>query len=209
MSCPLFLGQLKSFIPCSYALCTHGLSSLQKCTTSIKMIAYGVVIDFVDEYTLLSETSSFTCLTKFFCDAITACSVQLMCRGPTNKMYTSFLPSILDEIFRACSDLLIICTGNGRTLWRHGNVSSKAQVGTRCWCQKLLHYKTLGSSIHLFGVSGKMTDLTLVACSPLFPDLLDEVSPIVEFQVNGHEYFMCYYIWLMTSIRRDQHLWSI
>ncbi|KAK1619273.1 hypothetical protein QYE76_024790 [Lolium multiflorum] len=40
-----------------------GLSSYQKCTTAIRMLAYGVAGDFVDEYTRMSES---TCLEAMY-----------------------------------------------------------------------------------------------------------------------------------------------
>ncbi|XP_019096427.1 PREDICTED: uncharacterized protein LOC109130820 [Camelina sativa] len=42
-----------------------GLSTLQKCTTAIRMMAYGSAADAVDEYLRLSETTALSCLSHF------------------------------------------------------------------------------------------------------------------------------------------------
>jgi hypothetical protein len=49
-----------------------GLSSIQKCTIVIKMLAYGVSVDYTDEYCKLNESTAFECL-KRFVKAIQAC----------------------------------------------------------------------------------------------------------------------------------------
>ena len=42
-----------------------GLSSLQKITTALRMIAYGVVVDFMDEYVQIGESTAIESLKKF------------------------------------------------------------------------------------------------------------------------------------------------
>ncbi|CAG7888202.1 unnamed protein product [Brassica rapa] len=42
-----------------------GLSTLQKCTAAIRMLAYGCAADAVDEYLRLGESTALSCLTHF------------------------------------------------------------------------------------------------------------------------------------------------
>ncbi|XP_057760330.1 uncharacterized protein LOC130980691 [Arachis stenosperma] len=42
-----------------------GLSPLQKCTVAIRMLAYGVVADAVDDYVRIGESTTIECLEKF------------------------------------------------------------------------------------------------------------------------------------------------
>ncbi|KAK1611487.1 hypothetical protein QYE76_035160 [Lolium multiflorum] len=46
-----------------------GLSSYQKCTAAIRMLAYGVAGDFVDEYTRMSESTGLEAMYRF-CRAV-------------------------------------------------------------------------------------------------------------------------------------------
>uniref|UniRef100_A0A803Q2N0 Uncharacterized protein n=1 Tax=Cannabis sativa TaxID=3483 RepID=A0A803Q2N0_CANSA len=43
----------------------RGLSPLQKCTAAMRMLAYGVPADYVDEYVRIGETSAIDCLVNF------------------------------------------------------------------------------------------------------------------------------------------------
>ena len=51
------------------AVGTIGFSSLQKCTTAIRMLAYGVPADAVDEYLRMSESTIITSM-YMFCRAV-------------------------------------------------------------------------------------------------------------------------------------------
>uniref|UniRef100_A0A0D2ZYJ1 DDE Tnp4 domain-containing protein n=1 Tax=Brassica oleracea var. oleracea TaxID=109376 RepID=A0A0D2ZYJ1_BRAOL len=42
-----------------------GISPLQKCTASLRMLAYGCAADAVDEYLRLGESTALSCLTHF------------------------------------------------------------------------------------------------------------------------------------------------
>ena len=44
---------------------TLGLSSLQKMTAAIRMLAYGVLVDFMDEYVRIGESTTIKSLKKF------------------------------------------------------------------------------------------------------------------------------------------------
>ncbi|XP_029145185.1 uncharacterized protein [Arachis hypogaea] len=43
----------------------RGLSPLQKCTIAIRMLAYGVAADVVDDYVRIGESTTIECLEKF------------------------------------------------------------------------------------------------------------------------------------------------
>jgi len=47
------------------ALRSKGLSPLQKCTTAIRILAYGPPIDNMDEYVRIGETTTVECLERF------------------------------------------------------------------------------------------------------------------------------------------------
>ena len=46
-----------------------GLSALQKCTTAIRLLAYGTASDSVDEYLHLGDSTAMLCL-KQFCSTL-------------------------------------------------------------------------------------------------------------------------------------------
>ena len=52
------------------ALGRKGLSPLQKCTAAMRMLAYGVSADAVDDYVRIGESTAIECLKKFVTDVI-------------------------------------------------------------------------------------------------------------------------------------------
>ncbi|XP_074376738.1 uncharacterized protein LOC141718253 [Apium graveolens] len=52
------------------ALGRKGLSSLQKCTAAMRMLAYGVGADAVDDYVCIGKSTAIECLKKFVTDII-------------------------------------------------------------------------------------------------------------------------------------------
>ena len=66
-----------------------GLSGLQKCTTAIRMMAYGCAADAVDEYLCLGESTALLCLEKYVDGIIIFLSGDL-----PKKAYTRGSPTI-------------------------------------------------------------------------------------------------------------------
>jgi hypothetical protein len=69
-----------------------GLSSYQKCTAAIRMLAYGVAGDFVDEYTRMSESTGLEAMYRF-CRAVIGSFGEQYLRQP-NAEDTARLLSI-------------------------------------------------------------------------------------------------------------------
>ncbi|XP_071681782.1 uncharacterized protein [Lolium perenne] len=61
-----------------------GMSSYQKCTTAIRMLAYGVAGDYVDEYVRMSEYSCLEAMYRF-CRAVIDVFGENFLRQPTAK----------------------------------------------------------------------------------------------------------------------------
>jgi hypothetical protein len=59
-----------------------GLSALQKCTASIRQLAYGTSADAVDEYVQIGESTARKCLNRF-CVAVVAIFGDKYLRKPT------------------------------------------------------------------------------------------------------------------------------
>ncbi|CAL8120441.1 unnamed protein product [Prunus armeniaca] len=45
-----------------------------------------------------------------------------------------------------------------------------------------------------FGVAGSNNDINVLACSPLFNDIVNGVSPHIQYVVSGNEYNLGYYL---------------
>ena len=65
------------------ALGLKGISALQKVTAAIRLLAYGLSGDAVDEYLRLSESTAMNCLT-LFTEALCKCLEGTYFRTPTD-----------------------------------------------------------------------------------------------------------------------------
>ena len=67
-----------------------GLSSLQKITAALRMLAYGVTADFMDEYVRIGESTAIESLKKFVKVMVDIFSKEYL-RSPNNKDITRIL----------------------------------------------------------------------------------------------------------------------
>ena len=61
-----------------------GLSPLQKMITALRMLAYGVAADFMDEYVRIAKTTAITSLKKFVAAVVAIFSEEYL-RSPNNE----------------------------------------------------------------------------------------------------------------------------
>ncbi|KAK1653181.1 hypothetical protein QYE76_070986 [Lolium multiflorum] len=61
-----------------------GFSSIQKCTTAMRMLAYGAPADTQDDYLRMSESTAIECMYKF-CRAVVGKFGKYYLRGPTEE----------------------------------------------------------------------------------------------------------------------------
>ncbi|CAK8543660.1 unnamed protein product [Lathyrus sativus] len=61
-----------------------GLSPLQKCTTALRILAYGSPVDSVDDYVRIGESTTLECLDRFIIGVCTIFGAQYM-RRPNNE----------------------------------------------------------------------------------------------------------------------------
>ena len=109
------MTEYDDYFKCKYD-CTGkvGFSSYQKCTAAIRMLAYGVPGDLVDEYVRMSESTCLEALYRF-CRAVVAVFSPEYLREPNVEDTTRLLETMLLGVSRACSVALIACIGSGRT----------------------------------------------------------------------------------------------
>ena len=96
-----------------------GLSPLQKMTTTIRMLAYGVTADFSDEYVRIAESTTMMSLKKFVAAVVAIFSEQYL-RSPNNEDIARLLAHGQNRRFPACWEVLIACIGNGKIVQLHG-----------------------------------------------------------------------------------------
>nr|VDD50388.1 unnamed protein product [Brassica oleracea] len=145
-----------------------GLSTLQKCTAAIRVLAYGTAADTVDEYLRLGETTTRLCVKKFVEGIIYLFGDEYL-RRPT----PADLQRLLDiGEHRGFSGIIgsIDCM-HGE--WKNCPTAWKGQYSRG---------------------SGTLNDINVLDRSPVFDHIINDQAPQVTYFVNGREYHLAYYL---------------
>ncbi|XP_050290510.1 uncharacterized protein LOC126728769 [Quercus robur] len=88
-------------------------------TAALRILAYGVAADFMDEYVRIAETTAITSLKKFVAAVVAIFSEEYL-RSPNNEDIARLLAHGQNRGFQACWEVLIACIGNGKIVQLHG-----------------------------------------------------------------------------------------
>ncbi|KAL1371197.1 hypothetical protein AAHE18_01G113800 [Arachis hypogaea] len=146
----------------------RGLSPLQKCTAAIRMLAYGVAADAIDDYVCIGESTTIECLEKFVEEG----------RG---------FPGMLGSI-----DCMHWQWKNYPKAWKGMYMSGYRGVATIVL--EVVASSDLWIWHAFFGVSGSNNDINVLDRSPVFDDILNDRAPEVNYTINGNNYTMGYYL---------------
>jgi hypothetical protein len=170
-----------------------GLSALQKVVAAVRILAYGVPADAVDEYVRIGESTAHEAL-KHFCTAIQTAFGGYYLRKPTRADIARLLqvgeargfPGMLGSVdcmhweWRNCPTAWKgMFTGRGK----HPTMILEAVASYDLWIWHAY-----------FGMPGSCNDINVLQRSNLFDSHLTGDSPPVTFSVNGHTYNMGYYL---------------
>jgi hypothetical protein len=170
-----------------------GLSCLQKATAVFRMLTYGVPADATDEYVRIGESTTLKSLRRFVKAVIDVFEDEYL-RTP-NDTDTARLLALGEE--RGFPGMLgsLDCMH-----WRWKNCPSAYQG------QYSGHYHTPTIILEavashdlwiwhaFFGLPGSLNDINVLHRSPLFAKLSNGEAPQVNYNINGHNYSMGYYL---------------
>ncbi|XP_047961970.1 protein ALP1-like [Salvia hispanica] len=174
----------------------QSISTLQKCTSALRQLAYGTAADMFDEYLHVSEHTGRACLAKF-CRAVIEAFKDTYLRKPTSDDVRRLVrmheerhgfPGMLGSI-----DCMHWPWKNYPMAWRgaftsghkgsHPTIVLEAVADQRLWIWHAY-----------FGVAGSNNDLNVLNGSPLFNDLCAGRAPTLEFTANHRRYTIGYYL---------------
>ena len=107
-----------------------GLSSLQKYIEAIRMLAYGISADLLDEYCRLGENTTLELLLRFV-RAMCTCFETHYLRQPSRANLDAQVAINYVWDFQGCLADLIACIGIGQNIPPLGKHNTKTKTGTR------------------------------------------------------------------------------
>ncbi|CAL5413495.1 unnamed protein product [Camellia sinensis] len=170
-----------------------GLSSLQKMTAAMRMLAYGVAADSVDDYVRIGESTAIESLQRFV-EAVVANFSDVYLRTPNKDDIAKLLevgknrgfPGMLRSI-----DCMHWKWKNCPTAWkgmycghiREPTIILEAVASYDLWIWHAY-----------FGLPGSHNDINVLERSSVFSLLAEGRAPQVEYSINGNNYTMGYYL---------------
>ncbi|KAI5016737.1 hypothetical protein ZWY2020_006588 [Hordeum vulgare] len=176
------------------ALDRDGLSPLQKCTASIRQLAYGTPADALDEYLKIAECTSVQCLKLFVQGVIHVFGDEYMRRPNINDMQRLLdigesrgFPGMLGSL-----DCMHWHWEKCPVKWR-GQFTS-GYKGFPTLILEAVASQDLWIWHAFFGVAGSNNDINVLNQSTLFIEQLKGQAPRVNYSVNEKEYQLGYYL---------------
>ncbi|CEO99784.1 DDE Tnp4 domain-containing protein [Plasmodiophora brassicae] len=184
------------------ALGRAGLSTLQKAVAVIRILAYGLPADAVDEYVRIGESTAAECTIRF-CEAVVERFGPEYLRSPT----VDDLRRIMDDNARRNFPGMAGSIDCYHWVWKNCPKAWQGQFRGAKGTSMILE-AVAGHDLWIwhmfFGPPGTLNDINVLHRSPFLSALIDGSFPSVEYRVNGHTYTVPY--WLADGIYPD---WQI
>ncbi|XP_074318451.1 uncharacterized protein LOC141655263 [Silene latifolia] len=169
------------------------ISSLQKCTATLRMLAYGEEAVRTNEYCRLGESTTFVELEKFTEAVINAFGADYL-RSPNATDLQRLLqigahrglPGMMGSI-----DCMHWQWKNCPVGWRG---MYQGRNGRATVILEAVASQDLWIWHSFFGIPGSCNDLTVLHRSPIFDDMINGRAPRVNYMVNGNHYNSGYYL---------------
>ncbi|XP_074356318.1 uncharacterized protein LOC141696020 [Apium graveolens] len=157
------------------AVGVRGLSSLQKMTAALRMLAYGTTSDAVDDYIHIGESTTIESLRRFVKAIVEIFRAEYL-RRPNEQDVSRLLK---ENEQRGFPGML-------------GNIDCHVHEPTIIL--KAIASKDLWIWHSFFGLPGSLNDINVLDRSHLFEYLDEGRGPEVKYTINGNEYDMGYYL---------------
>jgi hypothetical protein len=170
-----------------------GLSCFQKVTAAFHMLTYGVPADATDVYVRIGESNAIESLRKFI-EAITEVFGEEYLRSPTESDTTRLLALGEERCFLSMLGSLDCMH------WRWKNCHSALQgMYSGHFYKPTIIIEVVASNDlwiwhAFFGLPSSFNDINVLHRSPLFSKLANGEAPKVNYNINGHDYTMGYYL---------------
>jgi hypothetical protein len=164
-----------------------GLSSLQKCTAALRMLAYGVAADATDEYVRLGASTAHEALHRF-CVAIRGCFESTFLRQPSRE---DLEKQISINTARGFPGMFASIDCKHWT-WKNCPVAWQGQFQDKDGFRSIILEAVADQSLWIwhafFGMPGGNNDINVLDRSPLISNFLRGEGSDMRFTVNDNVY---------------------
>ena len=200
LSRPLFLRILHTlqqrnqyFVQRRNAANTLGLSGEQKMTAALRMLAYGMAADSLDEYVRIGETTTIECV-KRFCQGVgeifgpeylrspNAADISRLLWKANQRGFPGMLGS-LDCMHWAWKNYPAAYHGMYTGHVHRPTIVLEAVASYDLWIWHAF-----------FGMPGSNNDINVLDASNLFANLREGCGPPADYTIMGNHYNMGYYL---------------
>ncbi|XP_028120778.1 uncharacterized protein LOC114318121 [Camellia sinensis] len=169
-----------------------GLSSLQKMTAAMRMLAYGVA-DSVDDYVRIGESTAMESL-KHFVKAVVAMFSETYLRSPNNDDISRLLAMGSDRGFPGMLGS-IDCM---HWKWKNCPTARKCMYSGHIHEPTIILEAVASQDLWIwhafFGMPGSHNDINVLDRSSVFSLLTQGRAPPVNYSINRNDYTMGYYL---------------
>jgi hypothetical protein len=170
-----------------------GFTSIQKITAALRMLAYGVTADFMDEYLKIGEATVLKSLKRFVQAVISIFSEKYL-RSPNNEDIARLLAEGKNRGFPGMLGS-IDCM---HWKWKNCPASWQGMYSGHFHEPTIILEAVASYDLWIwhafFGLPGSHNDINVLERSFIFSDLAQGRTPPVNYTVNGHNYNMGYYL---------------
>ncbi|XP_024156160.2 uncharacterized protein LOC112164161 [Rosa chinensis] len=160
----------------------------------MRMLAYGIGADDVDDYLRIGESTAIEAMRRFFQAVIDVFRAEYL-RRPTSDDISKLLligesrgfPGMLGSI-----DYMHWKWKSCPVAWK--GVFSRGDHRVPSLILEVVASHDLWIWHSFFGLPGSHNDINVLEHSPLFADLREGRAPLVSYKINEHEYTMGYYL---------------
>lgn len=170
-----------------------GLSTNQKATAALRMLAYALPADATDEYIKIGESTTIQCMQRF-CRAVVEVFAEQYLRSPTTNDIARLLyigerrgfPGMLGSL-----DCMHWMWKNCYTAWA-GQYTGRS--GSPTIILEAVADYDLWIWHAYFGMSGSNNDINVLEASNLFSNLTQGIAPPARYTICGNDYDIGYYL---------------
>ncbi|KAK1697482.1 hypothetical protein QYE76_014179 [Lolium multiflorum] len=169
-----------------------GHSTYQKVTAALRMLAYGIPADLIDDHLAMGESTSILCVKRFVVAIVNVFGSTYL-RAPNAqdtarlleinaKGFSGMLGSI-DCMHWSWKNCPAAWHGQFKGYKKDATIVLEAVADQETWIWHAF-----------FGMSGSCNDINVLQRSPLMTRLAMREGPLVEFEANGHKYNYGYFL---------------